>query len=318
MILMTMMMDRDMRRNLDLASLRALIAIADFGGVTRAAHVLNLTQSAVSMQIKRLEEVLGETLLDRSGRGVQLTASGEQLLGYARRIVALNDEAVSRLMHVEYEGEIVIMVPHDIVYPHIPQVLRHFQAAYPRMRVQLRAMNTRFAKTALAEGECDLILTTEQHVDPGGETLTRLPLIWIGAPGGKAWRQRPVPLALGRVCAFRPRIVEALDRAGVAWESAVESDSDRTQEATVSCDMAIHALLAGTEPPHAERIAHAGALPDLPSYLVNLYIRPGATSPGVAALAELLRSAWTGRMEAGRADPGRTDPGRTDSGRDAA
>ena len=289
-----------MRRNMDLSALRALIAIADFGGVTRAAHVLNLTQSAVSMQIKRLEESLDQVFLDRSGRGVQLTTAGDQLLGYARRIVALNDEAVSRLTHSDFEGEIVVMVPHDIVYPHVPQVLRHFQTAYPRMKVQLRAMNTRFAKSALAEGECDLILTTEQHLDPGGETLARLPLIWIGAPGGKAWRQRPLPLALGRVCAFRPKIVEALDLANVTWESAVESDSDRTQEAAVSCDMAVHALLAGTEPPHAERIAHAGALPELPSYLVNLYIAPGSTSPGVMALAELMRNAWSGRDEGAR------------------
>lgn len=284
-----------MRRNLDLSALRALAAIADFGGVTKAAHVLNLTQSAVSMQIKRLEESLGQTLLDRSGRGVQPTAEGEQLLTYARRILALNDEAVSRMTDAAYEGEIMVMVPHDIVYPHIPQVLRHFQAAYPRMRVQLQAHSTIKAKEAYAAGECDLILTTERGCDPGCETLTRLPLIWIGAPGGQAWRQRPLRLALGRYCTFRPGIVAALDRAGVEWEAAVESESDRTLDATVSSDMAVHALLAGTEPQHSERIAHGGALPELTSYMVNLYIRPGARKPGVDALADLLRKAWEPR-----------------------
>ena len=283
-----------MRRNLDLAALRALAAIADFGGVKRAAHVLNLTQSAVSMQIKRLEESLGLSVLDRSGRGVSLTGEGEQLLAYGRRILALNDEAVERLTDSDFEGEIVIIVPHDIVYPHIPHVLRHFQAMFPRMQVQLQARNTRKAKEAYLNGDCDLILTTEQHCGPGGETLTRLPLIWIGAPAGQAWRQRPLRLALGRYCAFRPGIVAALDRAGIPWEAAVESESDRTLEAAVSCDMAIHALLAGTEPPHAERIAHNGTLPDLGSHLVNLYIRPGIASPGVLALADLLRKAWDG------------------------
>lgn len=294
MFIMNRIKGLDMRRNLDLAALRALAAIADFGGVTRAAHVLNLTQSAVSMQIKRLEDALDLTLLDRSGRGVSLTGEGEQLLAYARRILALNDEAVERLTDSDFEGEIVIIVPHDIVYPHIPQVLRHFQTMFPRMQVQLQARNTRKAKEAYLNGDCDLILTTEQHCGPGGETLTRLPLIWIGAPGGQAWRQRPLRLALGRYCAFRPGIVAALDRAGISWEAAVESDSDRTLEAAVSCDMAIHALLAGTEPPHAERIAHGGALPDLGSHLVNLYIRPGSASPGVLALADLLRKAWDG------------------------
>jgi len=284
-----------MRRNLDLSALRALAAIADFGGVTRAAHVLNLTQSAVSMQIKRLEESLGLVLLERLGRGVEVSAAGEQLLTYGRRILALNDDAVSRLTDSAFEGEIVIIVPHDIVYPHIPQVLRHFNTAFPRMQVQLRALNTRVAKEALSAGDCDLILTTESHCEPGGETLTRLPLVWIGAPGGHAWRQRPLRLALGRYCIFRAGILLALDRAEIPWEAAVESESDRTLEAAVSCDMAIHALLAGTEPPHAERINHGGALPDLSSHLVNMYVAPHTEKPGVAALADLLRCAWSGR-----------------------
>lgn len=285
-----------MRRNLDLAALRALAAIADFGGVTRAAHVLNLTQSAVSMQIKRLEDGLNLVLLDRSGRGVELSASGEQLLTYARRILEVNDEAVSRLTDTTYEGEIIIIVPHDIVYPHIPHVLRHFSAAYPRMQVKLQALHTKIAKDRFRKGECDLILTTESHCDAGGETLTQLPLVWIGAPGGQAWRQRPLRLALGRYCTFRAGVVMALDRANIPWEAAIESESDRTIEATVSCDLAVHALLAGTEPPHAERINHGGTLPELTSHLVNLYVSQARNNPGVAALADLLRNAWAGRI----------------------
>lgn len=281
-----------MRRNLDLTALRALVAVAEYGGVTRAAHVLNLTQSAVSMQVKRLEEMLGLALLDRSGRGVQLSSAGEQMLTYARRILVLNDEAVARLTDKEYEGEIVLSVPYDIVYPHIPQVLQRFQAAWPRMKVQLQAVNTRKAKEDFAAGLCDLILTTEDHCDPGGETLTQLPLVWIGAPGGQAWRQRPLRLALGRHCAFRAGVLSALDRAAIDWEAAVESDSDRTLEAAVSCDMAVHALLAGTEPPYAERIAHGGALPELTRHFINMYVRPGIENPGVRGLADLFRNAF--------------------------
>lgn len=101
-----------MIRNLDLTSLRSFVAIADAGGVTRAAGFLNLTQSAVSMQIKRLEEVLGCDVLDRSARKVGLTAEGEQLLGYARKMLALNDEAFHRLTTDVHEGEIVLGVPH--------------------------------------------------------------------------------------------------------------------------------------------------------------------------------------------------------------
>ena len=110
----------DMIRNFDLTALRSFVAISDAGGVTRAAGFLNLTQSAVSMQIKRLEDMLQIEVLDRTGRKVALTAAGEQLLGYARRMLALNDEAFGRLTHNSFEGEIVLGVPHDIVYPNIP------------------------------------------------------------------------------------------------------------------------------------------------------------------------------------------------------
>ncbi|NHX27946.1 LysR family transcriptional regulator, partial [Escherichia coli] len=100
-----------MPRNLDLTALRSFVAVSEAGGVTRAAGFLNLTQSAVSMQIKRLEEALDLQLLDRSARQIALTASGEQLLGYARRMLALNDEIYARLTAQEYEGEIALGVP---------------------------------------------------------------------------------------------------------------------------------------------------------------------------------------------------------------
>src|SRR4028118_150133 len=107
MFVSSLMTDVDMPRNLDLTALRSFVTVADAGGVTRAAGLLNLTQSAVSMQLKRLEESLGLRLLDRSGRGVSLAPAGERLLGYARRMVALNDEAWARLSTREAEGELV-------------------------------------------------------------------------------------------------------------------------------------------------------------------------------------------------------------------
>ena len=142
-------------RNLDVTTLRSFVAVADAGGVTRAAGFLHLTQSAVSMQLKRLEELLGLELLDRSGRSVALTASGEQLLVYARRMVALNDEVIGRLTDQIYEGEIVLGVPHDIVYPAIPQVLKQFHAAFPRVKVQLVSSYTRSLKEQFARGDCE-------------------------------------------------------------------------------------------------------------------------------------------------------------------
>lgn len=284
-----------MPRNLDMTSLRSFVAIADAGGVTRAAGFLNLTQSAVSMQIKRLEEMLGVGLLDRSGRQVALTAAGEQLLGYARRMLVLNDEAFARLTREEYEGEVVLGVPHDIVYPAIPQVLKQFARDYPKMRVTLLSSFTRVLKGQFARGECDVILTTEEAVEPGGETVAELPLVWVGAPQGVAWKQRPLRLAYEQHCIFRQGVQAALDRAGIAWEMAVESESTRTVEASVSADLAVHTVLAGSEPPYVERIAHGGALPELARMKVNLYSAQPAHSPAIPALAEMLRRAYAQR-----------------------
>lgn len=282
-----------MIRNLDLTSLRSFVAIVDAGGVTRAAGFLNLTQSAVSMQIKRLEEVLGCDVLDRSGRKVGITAAGEQLLGYARRILALNDEAFHRLTTDVHEGEVVLGVPHDIVYPAIPQVLRRFAKDYPKMKVTLLSSFTRVLKAQFARGECDVILTTEADVEVGGETIAELPLIWVGAPQGLAWKSRPLRLAYEHNCIFRQGVQAALDRAGIPWEMAVESDSTRTVEASVSADLAVHTVLAGSEPPYVDRIAHGGALPDLSTMRVNMYVAQPAHSPTILALAEMIRRAYT-------------------------
>lgn len=284
-----------MPRNLDLVALRSFVAVADAGGVTRASGFLNLTQSAVSMQIKRLEDMLGVEVLDRSGRQIALTASGELLLGYARKMLSLNDEVMNRLTRDPHEGEIVLGVPHDIVYPVIPQVLQHFARSYPKMKVTLISSFTRVLKAQFARGECDVILTTEDGVDPVGETLAELPLVWVGAPQGLAWKQRPLRLAYEHNCIFRTSVQAALDAAGIPWQMAVESDSTRTIEASVSADLAVHTVLAGSEPPYVERISHGGTLPELKRMKVNLYVADPVHSPTVKELAGMIRRAYAAR-----------------------
>ena len=281
-----------MPRNLDLTALRSFVTVADTGGVTRAAGLLNLTQSAVSMQIKRLEESLARALFLRSGRGLSLTGDGEQLLGYARRLLALNDEVYQRLTDHAFEGEIVLGVPHDIVYPVIPHVLKRFNAEFPRMKVQLIASNTVELKTGFAKGECDLILTTENDPDAGGETLATLPLRWVGAPDGCVHTHRPVRLAFGRKCKFRPVALGVLDAAGMAWEMAVETDSDRSIEATISADLAITAMLEGTEPAQLQLISADSGLPDLGTQQINMHGAGDLTNPVNSRLAEMVRHGY--------------------------
>jgi DNA-binding transcriptional LysR family regulator len=278
-------------RNLDITTLRSFVAVAESGGVTRAAGFLNLTQSAVSMQLKRLEEMLDLQLLDRSGRGVSLTPPGAQLLTYAQRMVDLNDEIYTKLTDQAWEGEIVLGVPHDIVYPVIPVALQRMGRTHPRVKVQLISSYTRQLKSQFARGEADVILTTEDRLGPEGETLAEVPLRWVGARDGQVWKTRPLRLGFCRFCGFRPGALSRLDAEQIEWEMAVDSDNDRTIEATVSADLAVTACLEGHAAPQLEYIDASGVLPELGVQQVNMYAG-GTRSEPINALLDALRQGF--------------------------
>ncbi len=260
-----------MARNLDLTALRALVAVTDAGGVTRAAGLLNLTQSAVSMQIKRLEEGLGLEFFSRAQRKLTLTPEGEQLLIYARKMLELNDEALSRMTDTAFEGEIRLGVPHDIVYPQIPRLLKAMAAEYPRMRINLVSCFTSKLKEGFAKGDFDVILTTETQPGEGGERLATRKLVWVGAPDGNAWQQRPLRLAFIETCFFRPIAQTALNGAGIRWEMAVGGESEQVADATVTADLSVAARMEGTLPHGMAAIDGANALPDLGHLGICLY-----------------------------------------------
>lgn len=278
-------------RNLDMTALRAFVTVAEVGGVTRAAGRLHLTQSAVSMQLKRLEEALNVKLLDRTSRAIGLTAAGEQLLGYGQRMLALNDEIYGKLTAQEYEGEVKLGVPHDIIYPMVPQILKEVAVAFPRMRVRLMSAPTIKLKEMFGRGECDFILTTEDTCDAGGETLIALPLIWVGAIDGVIWRETPLRIAHCSNCIFRSGVVRTLNEAGISWEMAVDSDRDNAIEAAVSADLAITAVIKGGLPPHTAPIDHGGALPVLGDQQINLYVQQPDQAAN-AAIADVIRQAY--------------------------
>jgi DNA-binding transcriptional LysR family regulator len=282
----------DEMRNLDITALRSFVAVAESGGVTKAAHQLNLTQSAVSMQLKRLEESMGLDLIDRSGRKIGLTAQGELLLSYARRLISLNDEAWSRLTAQDYEGEIIFGVPHDVVYPHVPKVLKRFAAEYPKVKVQLISSYTSSLKESFESGAADIILTTEEEGRGASSPLAQKRLVWVGSKEGRAWKQRPLRTASHQRCAFRPIAQEALDDAGIQWEMAVNTDSSMTVEASLSADLAVEARLEDCVPEYLEEIEHNGDLPKLPLFDVNLYVRPENKSPLAVKLEAMVREAY--------------------------
>lgn len=281
-----------MARTLDLVALRSFVAVVDAGGVTRAAGLLNLTQSAVSMQLKRLEEALNLGLFARAARKLTLTPEGEQLLGFARRMLALNDEALARLTSATYEGEIRLGVPHDIVYPAIPGILKRLAGQYPRVRVNLVSSFTLLLKEAFQRGELDVILTTEENPGPGAERLGERPLVWVGAEEGLVWQKRPLRIGFKDTCIFRRKAVAALDAAGISWEMAVDGESEQAIEATVAADLAVSARLTNAMPTGMAPIDAKGVLPDLGSQVICLYSAPTLTGEAAALLAQELRNAY--------------------------
>lgn len=281
-----------MARTLDLVALRSFVAVVDAGGVTRAAGLLNLTQSAVSMQLKRLEEALNLGLFARAARKLTLTPEGEQLLGFARRMLALNDEALARLTSAGFEGEIRLGVPHDIVYPAIPGILKRLAAQYPRVRVNLVSSFTLLLKEAFQRGELDMILTTEESPGAGAEQLGARPLVWVGAEEGLVWQKRPLRIGFKDTCIFRRKAVAALDAAGIPWEMAVDGESEQAIEATVAADLAVSARLTNAMPIGMAPIDAKGLLPDLGSQVICLYTAPTLKGEAAALLGQEVRNAY--------------------------
>jgi DNA-binding transcriptional LysR family regulator len=281
-----------MPRNLDLAALRSFVTVADVGGVTRAAGYLNLTQSAVSMQIKRLEDSLGMSLFLRAARKLALSPEGEQLLSYGKRMLALNDEALSQLAATCCQGEIRLGVPHDVVYPAIPGVLRRMAQAYPRVRINLISSFTILMKQDFARGAFDVMLTTEENPDPGAEVLSTRDLAWVGAPDGNAWQRRPLRLGFKDTCIFRPRAQAALDAAGIPWEMATGGESEQAVEATVAADLAVSVRLVGSIPEGMVALSGDNQLPPVGEMKLGLYRGSRRSDEATDMLLNELRCAY--------------------------
>lgn len=272
-------------RNLDLRLLRTFIAVAETGRMTRAAQVVNLTQSAVSQQVMRLENSLQLTLFDRRADAARLTREGERLLARAQRLVAANDEIVNEMRRAEFSGEVRLGVPHDLVAALMPSILRTFSQNNPDVLVTLVSNATSVLRKMLHEGQLHLAVMTEQEQGGHGQHLMTDRLVWVGAKDGDAAKRRPLSVALGReTCAFRACAVNALDRAGIEWRAICQVGSLEPVFATLEADMAVAPFLTRTVP---ERLAvlKQAELPPLPSFHINLRTPRSGETPASQELA---------------------------------
>jgi DNA-binding transcriptional LysR family regulator len=272
--------------------LRSFVTIADSGSMTRAASRLFMTQSAISMQIKRLETSLGFSVFDRSSQGMKPTTEGEQLLQYANQMLAINDEAMGRLTSPDYEGVIRLGAPSDVVYPHVPSAIREYSRDFPRVQIKFSTSRTSVLREQFELGQQDIIVTTERAAGPGGRIISTQPLLWTGAEDGLAWKKRPLPICFSRHCSFRPDATAALDAAGIGWVDAVAADDDLANDAMASADLGVRAEMACAIHSDRQIIDHAGQLPELPAFSIVLYADEQPGKPLNQTLVDYLERAY--------------------------
>src|SRR5262249_23607968 len=206
------------------------------------------------------------------------------------KLISLNDEVFSAMSAPAYEGEVRLGVPHDIVGPYLPPILKRFDKAWPRVRVSLKCTTTPQLIELLRKGKIDLTLTTELRCGAGGETLLQDDLVWAGAIDGAARSRDPLPVSLGdEKCEFRPSVLKALSAAGRDWRPVCEVSSMEPLLASIEADLSIAPLLRSTIPHYLQEVARDNRLPRLPKFSINLYLPPVRQSEIALELARHIR-----------------------------
>ena len=275
---------------LDPELLQAFVAVADQRSFTRAAATLNRTQSAISMQIKRLEDRLGVELFHRTKANVELSPAGEGLLGYARRILSLNDEAIAHLRERKVEGVVRLGVMDDYGTSIVPPLLASFLAGYPLIHVEMETGLTSSMPARLGEAY-DLVIAMHPAGRGDGELLCREQAVWATSAEHPVEAQDPLPVALyPQGCLFRRWAMEALDAAKRRWRLAFVSHSLAAVEAIAAQGLAVTVVKSGTFPPRLRRLSERDGMPRLPAADICLH-RAANLSHAGALLADHLRTA---------------------------
>jgi DNA-binding transcriptional LysR family regulator len=232
-----------MPTNLDVDLLKTFIAISQSGSFTRAAEQVYKTQSAVSMQMKRLEEMLGRPVFRKQGRTNTLTPDGERLLDYAHRIAKLNDEAVATFKQPELTGLIRFGTPEDYADKLLPEMLARFARSHPMVQVDVECTGSTTLKTEIENKSLDLaIVTSCDNVRPEC-IIRREELVWVTSKNHKAHEQDTVPLALSHIsCSWRQMAIQAMENSGKKHRVAYVSANSNTVASMVLSGMAIAAI----------------------------------------------------------------------------
>jgi DNA-binding transcriptional LysR family regulator len=229
---------------LDLELLRSFVSVVDSGGFTRASERVHRTQSTVSQQIKRLEDDVGQPLLNRSGKDVTPTEAGERLLSYARRLLSLAEEARDVVMRSGNEGAVRLGVPEDFAAYRLTKLLGSFSRSHPGLRLDVRADQSVYLRRDLERGDLDLALFKRAAGEKGGIAVWPERVHWVTS------KSRPRDTSAGSVpligfptgCLYRAGAIHALESAGRTWHMAYTSSSLAGIQAAVAAGMGLSIL----------------------------------------------------------------------------
>jgi DNA-binding transcriptional LysR family regulator len=268
---------------LEIDVLRTFVSIAESGSFTRAAGQIFRTTSAVSMQIKRLETMLGCPLFVREARRITLTSEGERLLSYARRLLKLNEEAVSAFVKPRLTGQVRFGTPADIGTHILPGLLSLFARTHPGVEVNVSVGRSVDMIQRIDAGELDVALISVGNLgqdDSRGEVIHNEPLVWAGRAGGVAVERHPLPLALASAeCAWRRQALDALDRAGRTYRIAYSSEQCAGQEAAMIADLAVAPFPLSLVKAPLKRLEEGASLPSLGQYQIKLLCAAERSEP---------------------------------------
>jgi DNA-binding transcriptional LysR family regulator len=282
---------------IDAGLLRTFSVVAETRHFTRAAERLNCVQSAVSMQIRRLEDRLQVRLLDRSKRGVKLTPEGEILLRHAHRITRLTDETLTEMGRRGASGRVRVGAT-DISMCYMPRVLERFHARHPMVDVELRCNRSWEALDALEAGEIDMAFVSQVCGRSGGAEVSRSPLVWACATHSEVDERDPVPLALfGPGCIYRKAAIDALEAVGKKFRLAYESPSRAGLDCAVGAGLAVTIVPMDYLDDRLRVVPAApGGFPDLPVLKTYLFgAGSNQSAPAKAFAALLAETMATGR-----------------------
>jgi DNA-binding transcriptional LysR family regulator len=272
---------------LDIDQLHTFVAIVDTGSFTKAADRVFKTQSAVSMQMRRLEERVGKQLFMKDGRGNKLTAEGDKLLNYARRIIRLNNEAMAAFDDNRLEGTLRIGTPDDYADRYMPEIIGRFAKTHPNVELYIVCEPSPSLAEKMARGELDIALVTHNPRLRVSDVVRTEPLCWVGSANHPLKDDAPVPLAVGRRdCLWRQLACSALDADGRDYQVLFTSWSATVVAAAVLTGLAVSVLPESALRNGMKVLTAADGFPSLPPVQIGLMKRPGLSPSLLNAITD--------------------------------